>query len=227
MDGIHDLGGKHGHGDIVRERDETAFHQRWEAAVFTMMIAARRAGAYNNTDRFRHSIERIDPIAYLDHTYYGRWLGGLETMLVEAGLVGTEEIDARYRQLGGDPSARVAARPSLDPEPLAEVSPLPTAMREVSHPPRFAEGDAVITWTEVKAGHTRLPAYARGKRGRIQHCHAGWVYPDSNAHGQGENPQYLYTVAFDGQELWGSGGDPNLTVCLDLFEPYLREAPTP
>jgi len=87
MDGIHDLGGKHGHGKVEREEDEPAFHERWEASVFAMSGAAAASGAFNNADRFRHSIERIDPVAYLSHGYYGRWLGGIETLLVESGLL--------------------------------------------------------------------------------------------------------------------------------------------
>ena len=72
-----------------------------------------------------------------------------------------------------------------------------------------------------RPGHTRLPAYARGRRGRIVALHGGWVFPDTNAHGRGETPQHLYTVAFDGAELWGKFSEPGLLVHLDLFEPYL------
>lgn len=222
MDGIHDLGGKHGYGPVIREADEPAFHRRWEAAVFAMMIAAREAGAFNNADRFRHSIERIDPVAYLTHGYYGRWLGGIETLLVEAGMVTTEEITRRALASGADERDLVAARPAAIPDPQANVTRSPRAIRAVAYEPRFGIGDAVVTGTEVKAGHTRLPAYARGKRGRIHHCHGSWVYPDNSAHGKGEDPRYLYTVAFAGRELWGQSADPAVTVYLDLFEPYLE-----
>ena len=68
-------------------RTSPLFHHRWEAAVFAMMFAAGRAGATGNSDRFRHAIERIDPAAYLEDSYYGRWLRGLETLFVEAGLL--------------------------------------------------------------------------------------------------------------------------------------------
>ena len=40
--------------------------------------------------------------------------------------------------------------------------------------------------------------------------------------GAGENPQWLYTVTFDGRELWGDDGDPNLKVSVDAWEPYLE-----
>ena len=56
--------------------------------------------------------------------------------------------------------------------------------------------------------HTRLPRYARGHVGevvRIVGCH---VFPDSNASNLGEDPHWLYTVRFDGRELWGADSDP-------------------
>ena len=72
------------------------------------------------------------------------------------------------------------------------------------------------------ATHTRLPQYVRGHAGvidRVLGCH---VFPDSNASGDGENPQWLYTVSFDGFELWGEASDPNLQVSVDAWEPYLE-----
>ena len=52
-------------------------------------------------------------------------------------------------------------------------------------------------------------------------CH---VFPDSNATGAGENPQWLYTVRFDGRELWGADADPTVKVSIDAWEPYLEPA---
>jgi nitrile hydratase len=233
MDGIHDLGGKHGYGRVAREPaaptaggepafHEPAFHERWEAKVFTMSRVPGAIGANNNTDRFRHAVERMDPVAYLTHTYYGRWLAAIETLLVEGGVLTSEEITRRTVELGGRDNDLVGARPKDTPDPLAEVLAAPSAARELGRGGRFSVGDRVVTATDVKPGHTRLPGYARGKAGRIRVCHAGWVYPDTNAHGLGENPQHLYTVEFTGVVLWGKDADPALKVHLDLFEPYLE-----
>lgn len=222
MDGIHDLGGKHGFGPVERESDESVFHEPWEAKMFAIMLASGPAGAWQCADRFRHLIERIDPVSYLSDGYYGRWLGGIETGLVEAGVLSSEDIQARYVELGGNPEARIAARPKANPEPLGPIPEAIHSQREVP-PARFHVGDEVVTDTNVKPGHTRLPAYARGKQGRIIACHQGWVYPDTNAHGQGEQPKNLYTVEFTGMELWGENSEA-MTLCLDLFEPYLHLA---
>jgi nitrile hydratase len=50
------------------------------------------------------------------------------------------------------------------------------------------------------------------------------VFPDSNAMGQGEAPQWLYTVRFDGSELWGADGDPDASVSVDAWDSYLEPA---
>ena len=89
MDGIHDLGGQPGYNALGYRRDEPVFKDRWEATVFTMVRASAQAGAYTNIDQFRHAVERIDPKAYLEHGYYGRWLGAVETLFVEAGILTT------------------------------------------------------------------------------------------------------------------------------------------
>ncbi|MFT4797823.1 MAG: nitrile hydratase [Candidatus Azotimanducaceae bacterium] len=222
MDGIHDLGGKHGFGSVQREQDEPVFHARWEAKMFAIMRASGPAGAWYSADRFRHLVERIDPVSYLDDGYYGRWLGGVETGLIEAGLLDQIEIQQRYLELGGKPFVRIAARPVDHPDLMGDLPAAPGSQRTAAAP-LFKKGDAVMTSTDVKPGHTRLPAYARGKVGRVVQCHAGWVFPDTNAHGKGEQAQNLYTVEFSGQTLWGDSSE-TMSLCLDLFEPYLSEA---
>ncbi len=217
MDGIHDLGGKQGYGEVLREADEPVFHARWEAKVFALMMSSGAAGAWHNSDRFRHLIERIDPVSYLSDGYYGRWLGGLETGLIEAGVLNQAAIQRRYSELGGDESARIAARPE---KPYQGKPPVQAGSIRTVPEPKFKIGDQVITSKVGKSGHTRLPAYARGKHGKITACHAGWVYPDTNAHESGEQPQQLYTVEFQSEELWGKESE-SMTLCLDLFEPYL------
>jgi nitrile hydratase len=71
-------------------------------------------------------------------------------------------------------------------------------------------------------GHTRLPGYLRGKTGKIVLYHKAHVFPDSNARGEGENPQHLYTVRFKARAVFGTDTDDVLQA--DLFEPYLEAA---
>jgi nitrile hydratase len=72
--------------------------------------------------------------------------------------------------------------------------------------------------------HTRLPRYVRGHIGRIEHVIGFHVFPDSNALGAGEDPQWLYRVTFNGAELWQDAPDPKLEVSIDAWEPYLERA---
>jgi nitrile hydratase len=61
--------------------------------------------------------------------------------------------------------------------------------------------------------------------GRIERVLGAHVYADTHAHGQGERPQWLYTVAFTGRELWGAEAAAGLTVTIDAWEPYLEPVP--
>ena len=64
----------------------------------------------------------------------------------------------------------------------------------------------------------------RGHVGVVERDHGCHVFPDSAAIGAGENPQWLYTVVFDGRELWGADADPTVKISIDAFEPYLEPA---
>ncbi|MFN8555885.1 MAG: nitrile hydratase subunit beta [Dehalococcoidia bacterium] len=99
-----------------------------------------------------------------------------------------------------------------------------STQREPAGTPRFAAGDLIVTRTISPVGHTRLPRYARGKRGTIERVYGTFVFPDTNAHGKGEQPQPVYSVRFDGAELWGADAEPNQVVLLDLWESYLDPA---
>jgi hypothetical protein len=73
-------------------------------------------------------------------------------------------------------------------------------------------------------GHTREPRYLRGRLGEIVKVHGAHIFPDSRAHGLGEDPQWLYTVRFAARELWGEDRNAGDTVHADLWEPYLESA---
>ena len=100
-----------------------------------------------------------------------------------------------------------------------------SASRPATGAARFALGSSVRTVEVQPQHHTRLPAYARGKTGVIQHVHGAHVFPDTNAQGLGESPQWLYTVAFDAKELWGeTARAQHSVISVDAFEPYLEPA---
>jgi len=222
MDGVHDLGGMQGFGPVEREENEPVFHAAWEAAVLAMMRAGGSGGLFN-IDEFRHSIERMVPAQYLRASYYEKWLDGVTRLLVEKGVVGAEELAARLAFFEQTPDAPATAAFSGPPPARPPFNPgwVHDVIRETGAVPRFAPGDAVVTREIHPHGHTRLPRYARGKRGIIHRCHGVHVFPDTNAHGRGEQPQPLYSVRFDARELWGESAEPNQVVHIDLWESYL------
>jgi nitrile hydratase len=211
-----------GFGPIQRETDEPVFHENWEARVFGIGILG--AGLPPTpVDAFRHRIERLDPARYLGSSYYERWLEAAEDALIDTGTISSEEIEARIQQLRADPEMPVPRRE--DPERAGNIARMfragNPATRMVRRKPRFAVGDKVVTRNLNPHGHTRLPRYARGKRGTVVLHHGAHVFPDTNAHGLGENPQHLYTVRISARELWGDGAEPNQSVLIDLWEGYL------
>jgi nitrile hydratase subunit beta len=223
MDGVHDLGGMQGFGAVEREDHEPVFHAPWEGAVLAMMRAGGARGLYN-IDEFRHAIERMKPARYLSATYYEKWLDGITRLLTEKGVLTEEQMAARTEFFSSRPDAPATAaisgalpeRVPSDPGWLQDV------VRETGARPRFAPGDRVVTRLIHPRGHTRLPRYARGKRGVIRVMHGIHVFPDTHAHGLGEAPQPLYSVRFEARELWGETAEPNHWVHLDLWESYLE-----
>jgi len=194
MDGIHDMGGSHDFPASLTERDEKVFHAEWEARAFVLSNAFTGAGCAN-VDQFRHAIERLDPEVYIGDGYFGRWLGSVELMITDAN---GQVAPGRYTEH--------------------------RAARELVAPPLFAVDDIVKTKNYNPPGHTRLPGYVRNRTGRVELLHGGWVYPDTHAHHEGENPVHVSSVRFDGNELWGADAEPSASVTVDLFESYLELA---
>jgi len=218
MDGIHDMGGMHGFGKVEPEQDEPVFHAPWEGRTLALNRAMGYTGIWT-IDQTRAGIERLPPDVYLSSSYYKKWETRLENMIVELGLAGRDELAAGHALRPGKPLKRKLTTADV-PNTLSRGS----FSRPAQAPPLFAAGDKVRTKNIHPATHTRLPRYARGKSGVVEAVRGCHVYPDTVAIGQGENPQWLYTVVFDGRELWGDATDPSLKVSIEAFEPYLERA---
>jgi len=217
MNGIHDMGGMHGFGAIKVEHNEPVFHEEWQARCFCLNFTMGAWGKWN-IDMGRHGIERMAPADYLGQSYYERWLSRLVALSIEHGLVTQEEVET------GRPTTGTSKEtPPLGPEAVLRITREGrVSKRPVDAAPAFAIGDRVRTNTDSPSGHTRLPRYARGREGDIILHHGAHVFPDSNASGQGEAPQHLYTVRFAARALWGAQANPRDEVTLDLWESYLE-----
>ena len=217
MNGVHDMGGMHGLGAVVPEPEGSPFHGAWEERVHAMVVASPTRG---NIDAGRHRRESIPGATYLAMTYYERWFEALRQMLVEGGFVSPEELATEKADLAA-PKAAPRLAPADVPAALARQG---SYLREPPAPPAFAVGDRVRARNLHPTGHTRLPRYARGRVGVIERLHGAHVYPDTHAHGGGDDPRALYTVRFTARELWGPDAAAKDTVSLDLWEPYLERA---
>jgi nitrile hydratase len=223
VNGAHDLGGMHGFGPVQIERDEPVFHHEWEQRAFAITLAAGYLGRWN-IDQSRHAREQMPPAEYLATTYYEHWLFGVEKLLDRTGLVRRDELEARVRGERTGAATVPGARPLLAPNVERTLRNPRDARRDDDVPPRYRVGDWVVTRNVHPVGHTRLPRYARGKRGEIAIDHGVWVFPDSSASGGGPRPQHCYSVRFTARELWGPEAPTRDVVHLDLWDDHL-EAP--
>ncbi|MCC5979216.1 MAG: nitrile hydratase subunit beta [Salinarimonas sp.] len=219
MNGAQDMGGMQGFGPVQSEADEPWFHHDWEKRAFGITVAMGATGAWN-IDMSRHARETLPPADYLASSYYEIWTKGTERLVTRLGLVSEAEL-ATGAALEAPAAIKRVLRGGDVEAAMRRGGP---SEREASHPPRFKEGDSVVTRVMNPTGHTRLPRYARGKRGVIAMVHGVHVFPDTNAHGQGEEPQWLYNVRFTGRELWGEEADATLIVGIDAWESYLEPA---
>jgi Nitrile hydratase beta subunit, N-terminal len=91
MTGIHDLGGSPGAGPIDKSQHET---EDWERLADAITVALDKKGL-KTTDEHRRAIESLDPRRYKKLGYYERWIAATELLLVEKGILTSEEIDEK------------------------------------------------------------------------------------------------------------------------------------
>jgi nitrile hydratase len=216
VDGIHDLGGRQGFGEIdVNEPDEQ-FHEPWEARVRGMVNAMSRAPDWS-LDWFRHCRELIDPSDYLGRPYFDQWVQTYCAMLVNSRIATVSELASGKSDT---PASGMAAPMSAGDVKSTRLG-ARTYDREIDAAPAFSVNDPVRANTHGIPGHTRLPAYVRSYAGRIFRHHGAHVFPDANALGE-KRFEHLYTVGFAASELWADAQPRRATVYLNLWESYLE-----
>lgn len=186
------MGGMHGFGHVPIEVDEPQFHEPWEGRLWAMWSAIRAT----TIDRFRFTIEQMPPAEYLSSSYYERWLWAIERLAAEQGLLTSPD------------------------RPLASTRPSPVLPAWSG---RFRPGDSVRVRNAVTGGHTRVPRYLRRQIGRVERVACVWPNPgESAATGSYGESELVYTVAFDGEDLFGPSADHTLSADLpesDLEKP--------
>jgi nitrile hydratase len=190
-------------------------------------------------DAFRFAMEQLPRDVYMS-SYYRRMLGGCERLLVRAGYLRPDDVDARIQGRNGEPPEkrisrvrlvitsqlmRAGLRPRLPRWFGAHVLPRVFGnARPALRRPRFAIGDRVRVRAQQALGHTRQPGYVSGKPGVITAHLGATLFPDAHADGRRTRPQHIYTVGFEAADLWGERAEAGTEVRVDLYEPYLEPA---
>lgn len=94
MPRVHDRGGWPTDEPIDRAEH---VHADWELRVDALHQVLGRKGL-RSTDEMRRAIESLSPEEYESIGYYERWTAALEILLVEKGILTTEEIDRKMAQ---------------------------------------------------------------------------------------------------------------------------------
>ena len=223
MTRVHDMGGRFGDGPIHPEaEDAPVFAEKWHGRALAVTLAAGSLGQWN-LDVARHARERLSPKDYVRFSYYEKWISALADLMVEKGVLSEQD----YSDGGTDEPHPLSPRALKAESVSAVLAKGGPAERPSTEPIRFEVGQNVLTVRPaanrlVDGGHTRLPFYASGAKGRIVRLHGAHVFPDSNAHGLGEAPETLYSVAFAASELWAHPEHPKDEVVLDLWQSYLE-----
>ncbi len=221
MDGVHDMGGMHGFGEVVRAGDERVFHADWEPRVFAIhtLIGLEGLGAGPGGRAVR---EEMEPAHYLAASYYERWLYSAEQRLLRKGTIAPGEVETMMARLEAGEGPTEYADPDMAGRAvhrLRTVHPMHGAGET-----RFVVGERVRVRRMHPPGHTRCPRYARGATGRIEALRGADRLPDIAVYGGRIDREAVYSVAFTSTELWGAGQEPPWTVLLDLWESYLEPA---
>jgi nitrile hydratase subunit beta len=214
MNGIHDMGGMQDMGPIRPEKNAHVFRAAWERRMFALFVAV--------ADYNRYQIERLPAADYLRMSYYERWLTSLSERLIILGLATRGEIESG-KAIGGAITGRhllSVAEVAAMIVPGSDSSPTPAA---AAH---FQVGQRVRARNINPFGSTRLPRYARGKLGTIEHINDVEEFEDTDAEGHRlrNKPQSVYSVRFTARELWGEQSSVRDSVYLDLWEDYLEPA---
>jgi nitrile hydratase len=222
MDGVHDMGGMHGFGDVVRRGGEAAYHERWEPRVFAIhiLIGVERLGAGPGGRAVR---EEMEPARYLAASYYERWLYSAEQRLLRKGTIAPGDVEAMMKRLvsgQAPPVHRDRAMQERIVAALRAVHPMDAAPTVT----RFQRGERVRVRRMHPTRHTRCPRYARGAVGVIEDVRGADRLPDRAVYGERVAREPVYSVAFASEALWGPSEEPAWTVSLDLWETYLEPA---
>jgi nitrile hydratase beta subunit len=213
MNGIHDMGGMQGLGEIGYKESEPMFHEAWEGRIFTLVRAMQVGG-------LRPYIESIPAADYLRMNYFDRWYTAFVTKLIEQGVLTRAEVESGR----ADPAA-AKATPMVTPAVARELLfRTPQTEQDIELAPRFHVGNRVRGRNINPTTHTRMPRYTRGKTGVVTRARGVFNLPDSEEVTGEPKPQHVYLIHFSARELWGEQAPAHDSLYIDMWEDYLEPA---
>ena len=215
MDGVHDMGGMHGFGAVLTPDGEATHHEPWEVRA---QMVGLLGGAVN-----RPLLEELPPAQYLGSGYYARWLLAAENGAVDRGIVTADALERWREHFTSDPGATVPRADPPDRVALAERFLGPTPRLAPATAAAFTTGDRVRVRRVRPEAHHRSPRYLRGVVGVVETVAGDDRLPGTPRTGGASTA--VYTVAFQSADIWGPTDEPPFELMIDLWEPYLEEAP--
>jgi nitrile hydratase beta subunit len=208
------MGGMAGFGPATWEGADAVFHDDWERRVFALMLITGIDGLRKGSGRVIR--EEMDPVAYLDASYYERWLESIVIGLERKGTLAAGEFEAAVERAAAGSVAEPRSDPAQASRVLLELgTPYPRAKPSA---PRFAEGDRVRVRRMRPPGHTRCPRYLRGCEGIVELVQCVDDLPDDGF----KTEVSVYAVRFRSEDVFGPLDEPPFTILADMFEPYLE-----
>jgi len=215
VNGIHDMGGMHGLGEIGYKRDDPAFHAAWEVRVHALVTALAAHGKWR---ALRPEIEAIPAGEYLRMSYYERWLAALIESIAKSGLAARAEIERGAPSVGAARSVPALTADTACGAALAA----PRTELSTRVEPRFRIGQRVRGVNLNTPTHTRMPRYTRGKVGVVERDRGVFALPDTHVYFGDPKPQHVYLIRFSARELWGHDASTRDAIYIDLWQDYLE-----
>jgi nitrile hydratase len=226
----HNIGGLEGLGPL--EVEKRVFVQPWEKRVFGVHTAMMGLGIWTWTE-LRTLAEGMNPVDYIKLRYYEKWLGGIIAFLIDKGVLTKEEVEARTIRYLEDAQASLPATggdAGITERIIKYLWDGDSPLREAKSAPRFAAGEKVRVRDFIPSAHSKLPGFLRGKTGVVEKVYPGnWAFPPpaTGPDGISGEPQPIYLVRFEPNELWSrQHAEPKEVVYADLYDTYLEKLPS-